>query len=330
MYELVRKTLIIVLCLTLSKILHMNVSVYIVLFSVVISTTCYSNNILEIIKRLLPSLCAALCAVLINQFFAFHPFIIWTCTIFYFDHIRRHADNNIKARQAILPLFMIIFINTYANSTGYTLLIPAIARDLISSMLITSLIASFINHLMPIKISIPPSKIVPLAVTELDRLKMLLLVGGGLAFIMINEVTSAVFCLVPLISATMQPSHSMMKTHSGDKMLSQIGGCCIALLASMLFAGTEINILSYFFVSFTLVFTLLLWCDHKDMQVRSIHSDALMGFLIPYQLYVAKLGNNFGINSIFLRAFELAIALLIIYTIAYWLEYHSLKAISKR
>ncbi|MFT6925148.1 MAG: hypothetical protein ACJAZP_000728 [Psychromonas sp.] len=320
MYELIRKTLIIVLCLMLSKMLHLTVSVYIVLFSIVIATTCDSSHIWEIIKRILPSLFAALGAVMVNQVFAMHPFIIWTCSILYFDHVRRKVDSNLKARMVTLPLFMIIFIDTYANSTAYILSIPDIVRDLVLSTLITALVAAFINHIMPIKQKMVMAPIVSMPVRGVDRLKMLLLVGVGLAFIMINQVTSAVFCLVPLITSAMQPTHDLMKTHSRNKMLSQVGGCSLALIVAIFFSGTEINLFTYLFISSVLVFTILLWCNHPDKNEGLIHSDALMGFLIPYQLYIGQYGNNFGLNSIILRAFELLVVLLIIYTIAYWLE----------
>jgi len=320
MYELTRKTLIIVLCLMLSKMLHLTVSVYIVLFSIVIATTCYSSHIGEIIKRILPSLYAAIGAVIVNQAFASHPFIIWTVSVIYFDYIRRKANSNLKARVVTLPLFMIIFINTYANSADYILLIPEVLRDLVLSTLITGVVASFINHVMPIKKAMVMPPIVSMAVTGADRLKMFLLVGLGLAFIMINEVTSAVFCLVPLITSAMQPTHDLMKDHSRNKMLSQVGGCSLALIVSVLFSGTEINLFTYLFISTVLVLTILWWCEHPDKEEGLIHSDALMGFLIPYQLYIGQYSNNFGLNSILLRAFELVVVLLIIYTIAYWLD----------
>jgi len=320
MYELIRKTLIIILCLMLSKMLHVTVSVYIVLFSIVIATTCDSCHIWEIIKRILPSLFAAFGAVLINQLFASHPFIIWACSIIYFDYVRRKVNSNMKARAVTLPLFIIIFIDTYATSTSYTLLIPDIIRDLVLSTLITALVASFINHIMPIKHTMPMPTIVSMPVTGADRLKVLLLVGLGLAFIMINEVTSAVFCLVPLITSAMQPTNDLMKTHSRNKMLSQVGGCSLAIVVSLIFSGTEINFFTYLSVSTILVFTILWWCNHPDKEEGLIHSDALMGFLIPYQLYIGQYGNNFGLNSIILRAFELTVVLLIIYTVAYWLE----------
>jgi len=321
MYEVIRKTTIIVACLMLSKMLHMNVTVYIVLFGVVAATTSYSRHVWTIIKRFFPSIFAALGAVLLNQMFASHPFIIWTCTICYFDHVRRHVDSSLKIRIATLPLFMIIFINTYATSSHYILLIPAISRDLVVSLLVVGIVTSFINHLMPIraKLVMPPITIMP--VIGIDRLKMLLLVGGGLAFIMINQVTTAVFCLVPLITSAMQPSYDMMKAHSRNKMLSQIGGCSIALVISMLFAGSEVNVVTYGCASTVLVFTILLWCNHFNIEERAIHSDALMGCLIPYQLYIGQFGNNFGINSIMLRGFELVVTLLIIYTISYWLSF---------
>lgn len=320
MYELIRKTLIIVLCLMLSKMLHLTVSVYIVLFAVVIATTCDSNHIWEIIKRLLPTLITALGAVVVNQVFASHPFIIWACSILYFDHVRRKVDSNLKTGMVILPLFIIIFIDTYANSTVYALSIPGIVRDLILSTLITALAASFINHIMPVKQKIPLPPMVLMPVSGADRFKMLLFVGGGLAFIMINEVTSAVFCLVPLITSAMQPTHGLMKKHSHDKMFSQIGGCSLAFVVSLLFSGTEINLFTYLFISAILVFTILWWCHHSDPEEGAIHRDALMGFLMPYQLYIGKYGNDFGLNSIVLRAFELAVVLLVIYMLAYWLE----------
>ena len=320
MYELTRKTLIIVLCLMLSKMLHLTVSVYIVLFSIVIATTCYSSHIGEIIKRILPSLYAAIGAVIVNQAFALHPFIIWTVSVIYFDYIRRKANSNLKARVVTLPLFMIIFINTYANSSDYILLIPEVLRDLVLSTLITGVVASFINHVMPIRKAMVMPPIVSMTVTGADRLKMFLLVGLGLAFIMINEVTSAVFCLVPLITSAMQPTHDLMKEHSCNKMLSQVGGCSLALIISLLFSGTEINLFTYLFISTVLVLTILWWCEHPDKEEGLIHSDALMGFLIPYQLYIGQYSNNFGLNSILLRAFELVVVLLIIYTIAYWLD----------
>ena len=320
MYELIRKTLIIVLSLMLSKMLHLNVSVYIVLFSIVITTTCYSKHVWEIMKRIFPSLFAALGAVIINQVFAMHPFIIWTCSVIYFDYVRRHVGSNLKARQVTLPLFMIIFIDTYANSTAYIHLIPNITRDLVLSTIITALVASFINHVMPIKQKMQMPQIVSMPIRGADRLKLFLLVGLGLAFIMINEVTSAVFCLVPLITSAMQPTHDLMKTHSRNKMLSQVGGCCLAIIVSLIFSGTEVNLLTYFFISTILVFTILWWCNHPDKEEGLIHSDALMGFLIPYQLYIGQYGNNFGLNSIMLRAFELVVVLLIIYATAYWLD----------
>lgn len=325
MYELIRKTLIIVLCLMLSKMLHLSVSVYIVLFSIVIATTCDSSHIWEIIKRLLPSLFAALGAVVVNQVFATHPFIIWTCSILYFDHVRRKVDSNLKARMVTLPLFIIIFIDTYASSTAYALSIPDIVRDLVLSTLITGLVASFVNHIMPIKQKFPVPQIVSMPVRSVDRLKILLLVGLGLAFIMVNEVTSAVFCLVPLITSAMQPTHDLMKSHSRNKMLSQVGGCSLALVVSLFFSGTEINLLTYLMISSLLIFTILWWCNHPDKEEGLIHSDALMGFLIPYQLYIGQYGNNFGLNAIVLRAFELVVVLLVIYTIAYWLERLSTK-----
>ncbi|MEI8633335.1 hypothetical protein P4S72_17285 [Vibrio sp. PP-XX7] len=271
-------------------------------------------------QRLFPSLFAALGALFVNQLFAVHPFIIWTCSVIYFDYVRRHIDSNLKARMATLPLFMIIFINTYANSSGYTIAMPEIARDICLSIVVVGLVASFINHLVPVKAApIKPQRIVQ-SVTGPDRLKLLILVGGGLAFLMMNEVTTAVFCLVPLITSAMQPTHGQMKQQAMDKMMSQIGGCCAALIISMLFSGTEINLFTYFFMSISLVVILPWWCEHPDPAERAIHSDAMMGFLIPYQLYIGKYGNDYGLDSIMLRAFELLVALLVIYVVGYWLE----------
>ncbi|SBS36412.1 hypothetical protein MSP8886_03688 [Marinomonas spartinae] len=320
MYELIRKTLIIVLCLMLSKMLHLNVSVYVVLFAIVVATTSFSKHLTHLLQRLMPSVAAAVGAVFVNQLFADHPFIIWTCCIVYFDHVRRHADNNLRIRMATLPLFMIIFITTYSNSSGYILAIPNIIRDVVLSAFLAALVASLVNHLMPVKAQPPKPVVVPQPVYGTDRLKMLILVGGGLAFIMINEVTSAVFCLVPLITSAMQPTHAHMKQHAIEKILAQVGGCSLAVIASLIYSGTEVDVYTYFVVSFLLVYLILYWSHYSEAGDRAIHADALMGFLIPYQLYVAKNGNDFGLHSIALRAVELIIALLIIYALAHWLN----------
>ncbi len=80
-------------------------------------------------------------------------------------------------------------------------------------------------------------------------------------------------------------------------------------MVSILFGGTEINLFSYFFLSVSLVFVIIMWCHHSDPEDSTIHGDALMGFLVPYQLYIGKYGNSFGLINISLRAFELATAL---------------------
>jgi len=320
MYELIRKTLIIVLCLMLSKVLHLSVSVYIVLFAVVLANNIYSRHIPDLLNSLSPSVFAAIGAVIINETFACHPFIIWTCCVLYFDYVRRHANNNLRIRRATLPLFMIIFITTYHNSSDYILAIPILIRDVILSAFISVLVTSLVNHFIPIRGAISKPVIIIQPVTGSDRLKMLLLVGGGLAFIMINEVTSAVFCLVPLITSAMQSTHIKMKRHSKDKILSQVGGCSLAILTSLFYSGTETTLFTYFVISFLLVYLLLYWGHNSEVKERAIHADALMGFLIPYQLYVAGVGKTFGLNSIALRAVELLIALLIIYIVAHWLD----------
>ena len=320
MYEIIRKTLIIVVCLMLSKVLHMTVSVYMVLFAIVLANFCFSKHIIDLIKPLLPSLFVTFAAVVINQLFAGHPFIIWTCCIVFFDSVRRRANNNIRITMATLPLFMIIFITTYQNSTAYSSAIIGFFWDMLISAGVAVLVTSFINHLMPVKATPMMPTVVFQEVTGVDRLKLLVLVGGGLAFIMINQVTSAVFCLVPLVTSAMQPSHDQMKNHSREKMLTQIGGCSLAIVMALFYSGTEVNLFTYFVISFFLIFMLIFWTHHSAIEDRAIHADALMGFLIPYQLYIAQYGNNFGLNSISLRAVELFIALAIIYMAGHWLD----------
>ena len=320
MYELSRKTLIIVSCLMLSKILHLSIGVYIVLFAIILANMSYSKHIPDLIKLLIPSITAAIGAAFFNEFFSTHPFIIWTGCMLYFDHVRRRAITNMHIRQATLPLFMIIFVTTYHNSSDYSLLVPTFIRDILVNTLVAVLITSFINHIMPIRAKVIKPTIVFQPVTGSDRLKLLLLVGGGLAFIMINEVTSAVFCLVPLVTSAMQSTHREMKNHSLEKILSQTGGCSLAMIVSMIYSGTEISLFNYFIISFVLVYVLLFLAHYSEVKERAIHADALMGFLIPYQLYVAGNSSTFGLNSIALRAVELFIVLVIIYVVAHWLD----------
>lgn len=321
MYELLRKTLIILICLMLSKTLHITIGVYLLLFAILLATMSVSKHLHQLLVILLPAITCALAATLINQAFNQHPFIIWTCCVVYFDHVRRQANNSRKIGQAVLPLFMIIFVTTYHNSGTYTDALIGYIHDVLLSAAVAAMVTSFINHVMPPKSHPSAPPIIDQPVTGTDRLKMLVLVGGGLAFIMINQVTSAVFCLVPLVTSAMQPTHQHMKQHSKEKLLSQIGGCCLAIILSMVYSGTEVNLFSYALISFLLIYQILHWIQHSDPADKAIHADALMGFLIPYQLYIAQYGNNFGLNSITLRASELFIALVIIYAVAHWLDW---------
>ncbi|MDP5253082.1 MULTISPECIES: DUF2955 domain-containing protein [unclassified Vibrio] len=320
MYELLRKTLIILICLMLSKTLHMTVGVYLLLFAILLSTTTVSKHIHQLLGKLLPAVICALGATLVNQAFSEHPFIIWTCCLVFFDHVRRQANTNLKIGQAVLPLFMIIFVTTYHNSGTYTDALIFYMHDVVLSAGVVAFVTSFMNHIMPPKSAPSAPQVIHQPVTGSDRLKILVLVGGGLAFIMINQVTSAVFCLVPLVTSAMQPTHQHMKQHSKEKLLSQIGGCCLAIIMSMVYSGTEVNLFSYALISFLLIYLILYWIQHSEPVDKAIHGDALMGFLIPYQLYIAQYGNNFGLNSITLRATELMIALVIIYIVAHWLD----------
>ncbi|MFD2177207.1 DUF2955 domain-containing protein [Veronia pacifica] len=321
MTEIIRKSLIITLCMMAGKVLHLSAGVFVLLFGVVLATTCFSNNIIEMGQRLWPTVTSSLGAMLLNQFFAEHPFIIWTLSVIYFDHVRRQCSTNMHAAAALLPMFIVIFIDTYANSAGMALSIPEIFRDISASAVIAILIACSVNIILPAHA--PPARppIVSLPVNGFERLKMLLLVGGGLAFLMTSEVISAVFCLVPMITAVMQPTNAEMKKNCWDKGLSQVGGCVIAIAVALLLAGTQVNLLSYALVTFALVLTLFKWTVKAAPADKAINADAIMGILIPCQLFIGKWGNDFGLSLTLLRAVELIIALAIVHAIAHWLMY---------
>ncbi len=75
MYEIVRKTLIIVLCLMVSKMLHLKVGVFIIVFGIVFANRLYSKHILVLLNRMKSSLFAALVALFVNQLFTLAPFL---------------------------------------------------------------------------------------------------------------------------------------------------------------------------------------------------------------------------------------------------------------
>ncbi|WP_026364686.1 DUF2955 domain-containing protein [Halodesulfovibrio aestuarii] len=316
MFEIIRKTLIIALCLVLSKVLHLQVGIFLVLYGIIIANNCPVNRLPVMLRILAPSFLAAVGASFVNQIFSAHPFIIWTLSVVYFDHIRKKTDTSVKARSAIFPLFNVIFIDTFANSSDFVLVVPDLIRDLLVSIFLASAIAYLVNLLLPIKLKKIQTPVVTLPVSGAERLKILILVGGGLAFLMLNEVTSATFCLVPVITSVMQPTYGHMKKEVEKRIITQVGGCCSAMFLSILFMGTEINVATFFLVSFGLVFTLMKWCECPDPVERSIHNDAVLGILVPFQLYIGKYGNNFGLDLIALRTVELVLALGVVYCVA--------------
>ncbi len=66
------------------------------------------------------------------------------------------------------------------------------------------------------------------------------------------------------ISSVMQPTNGYMKNEAGKRIITKVGGCSCAMLLSALLMGTDINIATFFIVSFALVLTLMKWFECAD------------------------------------------------------------------
>ncbi|MGF1726101.1 DUF2955 domain-containing protein [Photobacterium nomapromontoriensis] len=306
--EALRVTLTVTLCMLIGKFFDFSSPVYFALYPTIIMTKGKDYSWYGLAKTLLPTLMAASCAVVVSEIFADHPFIIWTISLIFFDQLRRRATTPAKQGAMLMPTFNWILIIVFSQHT--TMNMPERIHEIFLAMLITAIMAKIMVALFPIARKGPPPVFTPHPVSYQNRLVSLSLIGSGLAFLMMVDMISATFCMVPVVAAAIQQNRDSFALVVKRRLLTQVGGCAIAVIFTLLMAGHQHVIGFYALGLGGLIYLLAYSMANAEGTEKDIHADALLATLLPIQLYMSS--TDLGLENTFLRAWELTVTLIIL------------------
>lgn len=307
-----RIALTITTCMLIGKLANFTSPVYFALYPTILMTKGRQFSWAGIATMFLPTFFAASAAVVVSNIFSEHPFIIWTISLFFFDFMRRRATTPAKLNQLLMPTFNWILIIIFTQHTNMNM--PMRIHEILLAMVITACVAKTMIWLLPV---IPPKQPTPpmptLTIRYKHRFITLVLLGISVGFLMIVDLISATFCLVPVIAAATQMNRTNYIKTIKLRFITQVSGCMIALIFSVLMLGHQ-NIISYYVIILGgLIFGLALLMTTSKGTNRDIHADAILATVLPIQLYMGS--NALNLNSTFLRGWELAVTLGILYLI---------------
>ncbi|ROS05109.1 DUF2955 family protein [Sinobacterium caligoides] len=307
-----RIALTIATCMLSAKLLNFNSPVYLALYPTITLTRGVSFSWRALISTFTPVLLASFCAVIVAESFRQHPFVIWTISLFYIDFLCRRADTPIKRAKLLLPCFSWILVVIYASHSDKPLF--GLLRETALSMVITCIVIRGYLWIFNEAVQSAAPRIIPAQpVSAASRGTALLLIGSGLAILMIIDLLSAMFCMVPIIAAATQVNREQFVTTVRLRFMTQVGGCALAVIFSLLFAHQQTTILAYAVALVGLIYALARLFTQAEGLKRDIHADGLLATLLPIQLYLAH--NNLALERTFLRAWELTITLFVLFVL---------------
>lgn len=307
--EALRIALTITLCMTIGKLFAFQSPVYFALYPTLIMTKGKDYSWLGFAKTFVPTFAAASMALVISEVFSEHPFVIWTISLLFFDFMRRRATTPAKQGAMLMPTFNWILIVIFSQHT--TMDMPNRLHEILIAMVVTTLVAKSMIWLLPVKSAGKPLQMVDTPVSFESRCLSLALIGGGVAVLMIVDLISATFCLVPVIAAAIQTTRGGFINVVRQRFQTQVGGCAIAIIFSVIMANNQSNIGFYVLVLGALTFTISSLMANSQGMARDTHADALLATMLPIQLYITS--HQIGLESTFLRAWELSVTLFILW-----------------
>lgn len=309
--EILRVTLTITLCMLAGKLLDLNSTVYLALYPTIVMTKGKDYSWQGIFTIFFPTFLAAFCALLVSQVFHEHPFVVWTISLIFFDLMRRRADTPIKLGGMIMPTFNWILIVVFSQAGSRDMSLQV--REILISMVITAVMAKIMVTLFPTKKGGKPPVFTSQIVSYQHRFVATGLIGSGLAFLMIVDLLSATFCMVPVIAAATQFNRDKFRDIIGLRFITQVGGCALAVVFTLAMAGHQDSISFYALGLGSLVFVIAKWMATSQGPSRDMHADALLGAMLPIQLYMGS--TTFGLENTYLRAWELTVTLGILFAL---------------
>lgn len=311
--EALRVTFAITVCMVFGKLLALGSPVYLALYPTIIMTKSKDYSWQGLVRTFAPTLCAAATALGISEMFHSHPFIIWTLSLFFFDWMRRRASTPDKKGAMLMPTFNWILIIVFDQHTNADMAVRV--HEIFIAMVITACVcklavACFPTHATNLK-SPPRTPLPNTPVTAQQRVLSLALIGIGLGFLMLVDMLSATFCMVPVIAASLQTERLGFQRVVERRFITQVGGCAIAAIFSLLLVGHQSVLTAYVLLLTGLVLVLASLMVKGDTSGRELHADALLATMLPIQLYMTS--QDIGLERTFLRGWELAATLAVLY-----------------
>ncbi|MCL1058361.1 DUF2955 domain-containing protein [Shewanella gelidimarina] len=309
--EAIRITLVITLCMLLGQMLDFESTVYLALYPTIAMTKVKDYSWLGLLKTFAPTFIAACIALIVAETFQSHPFIVWTISLLFIDYMRKKADTPAKLGAAIMPIFNWVLIVIFSQFSSQSM--PDRIDEVGLSMLITIIIAKMMVALFPLEKQPSPPTFNRTKVTYKQRLLTMAFIGTGIVVLMNIDLISATFCMVPVIAAAIQVDKKRYQQVVSRRFITQISGCAIAMVMSIAIAGHQ-TILSYYaLILGVAIFAMAMAMVRSSNTDRDTHSDAMLATVLPIQLYLGTSG--FGLESILLRAWELAVTLGILFLV---------------
>lgn len=309
--DALRISLVVCLCMLAGKLLHLDSPVYLALYPVIVMTKGRDYRWLGLLKTFAPTFISVCLALATFEVFSDHPFIVWTISIVLFDLARRRADTPAKVGMLFMPTINWVLVVVFAQHTQADM--PQRLHEVLLAMVITACVLKAVLWLLPMNSTGKPPQFTPVPVTYEQRLVSVGLIGAGLAFLMIVDLVSAAFCIVPVIAVATQTSRQKFMEVIRVRFVTQVGGCALAACFMVLMAGHQSVISLYAMCLFALVYWIAFNMTRETGTLRDLHGDALLATMLPLQLYMTS--TNTGLSDTFLRGWELAVTLGILYLI---------------
>lgn len=307
--QALRVALTVTICMLIGQLFNFDSPVYFALYPTIVMTKGQDYSWVGLFRMFIPTLAAASAALAVSEIFSEHPFIIWTTSLLFFDWMRRRADTPAKLGQMLMPTFNWILIVVFAEHTNMDM--PMRIHEIFLAMVITAVVAKGMVALFPVKRTSKPIMPTPVPVSMQSRLISLILIGTGVGFLMIVDIISATFCMVPVIAAATQTTRHGFASVVDRRFQTQVGGCAIAIVFTIIMAGHQSTIGYYALGLAGLALFISASMAKAHGAAIDIHADALLATMLPIQLYITN--TNPGIENMFLRAWELTVTLGILY-----------------
>ncbi|CAM2780617.1 DUF2955 domain-containing protein [Vibrio rarus] len=301
--------------------LQLGIAAYLALFPVMAATKLNDYSLSGMLKAFYPIVLVACAALLVNQLFSAHPAVVWCISLWVFDRARRWADSPSKLGFILIPLLNWFLVTIFAQQSHFVMI--DWVRDMTVSMLTTMVVVRFVCLFLSPPKSMPPPKMPNSPVTYRQRLIFVTMLGIGLGFLMLVNLVSATFCMMPVIVAAAQSREEHYQMVIRNCLFAHVGGCALVMIFISLLAGQHIHNLIYILCLGGLITLIAVWISGSRGGTRGLHSEAMLGTMLPLQLYVSA--TDLGLQNIYFRG-ELMFTVLVILVICQGVIYGSSNA----